>query len=98
MKTGCLLMLGAYRDNEVFAAHPLMLTLGEMEKAEAKIETITLQPLNLTSLNYLVADTLHAPEKVVKPLTELVMQKTQGNPFFATQFLKGIISRPVNYF
>jgi predicted ATPase len=27
-------------------------------------------------------------EKVVKPLTELVMQKTQGNPFFATQFLK----------
>jgi PAS domain S-box-containing protein len=90
VKTGCLLMLGAYRDNEVFAAHPLMLTLGEMEKAEAKIETITLQPLNLASVNRLVADTLHASEKAVKPLTELVMQKTQGNPFFATQFLKAL--------
>jgi predicted ATPase/signal transduction histidine kinase len=87
-KTGHLLLLGAYRDNEVFPAHPLMLTLNDIAKAGATIETITLQPLNLTSLNYLVADTLHAPEKVVKPLTELAMQKTQGNPFFATQFLK----------
>jgi predicted ATPase len=87
-KTGYLLLLGAYRDNEVFPAHPLMLTLNDIAKAGATIETITLQPLNLTSLNYLVADTLHAPEKVVKPLTELAMQKTQGNPFFATQFLK----------
>jgi predicted ATPase/signal transduction histidine kinase len=87
-KTGHLLLLGAYRDNEVFPAHPLMLTLNDIAKAGATIETITLQPLNLTSLNYLVADTLHVLEKVVKPLTELVMQKTQGNPFFATQFLK----------
>ncbi|MGB3640359.1 MAG: serine/threonine-protein kinase PknK, partial [Rivularia sp. (in: cyanobacteria)] len=90
VKTGCLLLLGAYRDNEVFAAHPLMLTLSGMEKAGAAIHTITLQTLSFTSLNYLVADTLHGGEKVVKPLTELVMEKTQGNPFFATQFLKAL--------
>ncbi|WP_096582724.1 AAA family ATPase [Tolypothrix tenuis] len=89
-QTGCLLLLGAYRDNEVFAAHPLMLTLNDMEKTGAKIHTITLQPLNFTSLNHLIADTLHAPTSVVKPLTELVIQKTQGNPFFATQFLKAL--------
>ncbi|MGH1396718.1 MAG: AAA family ATPase [Trichormus sp.] len=89
-QTGCLLLLGAYRDNEVFAAHPLMLTLTGMEKAGAIINTITLQPLSFTSLNHLIADTLHAPTSVVQPLTELVMQKTQGNPFFATQFLKAL--------
>ncbi|BAY31113.1 two-component hybrid sensor and regulator [Nostoc carneum NIES-2107] len=89
-QTGCLLLLGAYRDNEVFAAHPLMLTLNGMEKTGAIIHTITLQPLNFTSLNHLIADTLHAPPSVVQPLTELVMQKTQGNPFFATQFLKAL--------
>ena len=90
IKTGCLLLLGAYRDNEVFAAHPLMLSLNDMENAGATIHTITLQPLNFTSLNHLIADTLHAPVSVVQPLTELVMQKTQGNPFFATQFLKAL--------
>jgi predicted ATPase len=62
-KTGHLLLLGAYRDNEVFPAHPLMLTLNDIAKAGATIETITLQPLNLTSLNYLVADTLPCPRK-----------------------------------
>ncbi|WP_427159700.1 trifunctional serine/threonine-protein kinase/ATP-binding protein/sensor histidine kinase [Aliinostoc sp. HNIBRCY26] len=89
-QTGCLLLLGAYRDNEVFAAHPLMLTLSGMEKAGAKIHTITLKPLNFTSLNHLIADTLHAAISLVQPLTKLVMQKTQGNPFFATQFLKAL--------
>ncbi|MEH2028106.1 MAG: AAA family ATPase [Nostoc sp.] len=90
VKIGCLLLLGAYRDNEVFAAHPLMLTLNGMEKAGAIIHTITLKPLSFTSLNHLIADTLHAGSGVVKPLTELVIQKTQGNPFFATQFLKAL--------
>lgn len=87
-KTNHLLLLGAYRDNEVFAAHPLMLTLDGMAKSGASIQTITLQALSFTSLNQMIADTLHASEQVVQPLTDLVLQKTQGNPFFTTQFLK----------
>ncbi|MBD2496013.1 AAA family ATPase [Nostoc sp. FACHB-280] len=89
-KTGYLLLMGAYRDNEVSAAHPLMLTLESMEKAGATINTITLQTLSHPTLNHLIADTLHTQEVVVEPLTELVIQKTQGNPFFATQFLKAL--------
>ncbi|MBD0342604.1 MAG: AAA family ATPase, partial [Microcoleus sp. Co-bin12] len=53
-----LLLIGAYRDNEVFPAHPLMLTLAEIQKAEAKVNTITLAPLAQADLNCLVADTL----------------------------------------
>ena len=85
-----LLTLGAYRDNEVFPAHPLMLTLDEMGKAEATINTITLAPLSEENINHLVADTLSCDEEVAKPLTELVYQKTNGNPFFTTQFLLGL--------
>ena len=85
---GYLLLLGTYRDNEVFPAHPLMLALNELGQAETAVQVMTLAPLNLDSLNRLVAETLHAPERVVQPLTELVLQKTRGNPFFATQFLK----------
>ncbi|MBD0395289.1 MAG: AAA family ATPase, partial [Microcoleus sp. C1-bin4] len=83
-----LLLIGAYRDNEVFPAHPLMLTLAEIQKAEAKVNTITLAPLAQADLNCLVADTLACSTALARPLTELVYQKTQGNPFFSTQFLK----------
>ncbi|MEB3340929.1 AAA family ATPase [Okeania sp.] len=85
-----LLMIGAYRDNEVFPAHPLMLTLNEIRKENAKINTITLAPLSENHINHLVADTLSCDEEVAKPLTELVYQKTKGNPFFTTQFLLGL--------
>ncbi len=90
LETGCLLILGAYRDNEVFPAHPLMLTLTELETNKAAISTITLQPLDLNHINQLVADTLICRENIAQPLSELIYQKTKGNPFFTTQFLTGL--------
>ncbi|MEA5500093.1 AAA family ATPase [Limnoraphis robusta] len=87
--TGHLFLIGAYRDNEVNPAHPLMLTLSEIEKTAA-IHTITLKPLSQRQINQLVADTLKCTEKFALPLSELVYKKTQGNPFFATQFLKAL--------
>jgi len=96
--TGYLLLVGAYRDNEVFEAHPLMVTLDTVSKAGVRVNTITLQPLSQSSLNQLVADTLHCVEQMAQPLTELVMQKTQGNPFFATQFLKALHQEELIWF
>ncbi len=89
-ETNHLLILGAYRDNEVSPAHPFMLTVDEIIKTGVVVNTITLQPLSLVDLNQLVADTLNCEFLLAKPLTELVYQKTQGNPFFATQFLKAL--------
>ncbi len=85
-----LLLIGAYRDNEVNPAHPLMLTLDEIQKNQGIVNTITLAPLRQQDLNQLVADTLHCSLKQALPLTQAVDQKTQGNPFFATQFLKAL--------
>ncbi|MFB2980906.1 AAA family ATPase, partial [Microseira sp. BLCC-F43] len=87
---GHLLLLGAYRDNEVSPAHPLMLTVDELVKTGATVNTITLPPLHQTHINQMVADTLGCWPQVAQPLTEWVYQKTQGNPFFTTQFLKGL--------
>ncbi|WP_449421021.1 trifunctional serine/threonine-protein kinase/ATP-binding protein/sensor histidine kinase [Phormidium nigroviride] len=88
--TGHLFIIGAYRDNEVNPAHPLMLTLSEIQKNQAAINTITLTPLSQSQINQLVADTLKSTENLALPLSQLVYQKTQGNPFFATQFLKAL--------
>ncbi|MEG4088568.1 AAA family ATPase [Microcoleus sp. Pol12B4] len=85
-----LLVIGAYRDNEVSPAHPFMLAVAEMEKSQVRVNTITLEPLSQVDLNYLIADTLSCDRILAQPLTELVYQKTKGNPFFATQFLKAL--------
>ncbi|MDY6937966.1 MAG: AAA family ATPase [Cyanobacteriota bacterium] len=90
LEAGYLLVLGAYRDNEVFAAHPLKLTLDELGKREASVNTLTLAPLGCTDITHLVASTLLCAPEVAAPLSELVYQKTQGNPFFTTQFLQGL--------
>ncbi|MEH2348553.1 MAG: AAA family ATPase [Nostoc sp.] len=88
--TGHLLLIGAYRDNEVNPAHPLMLTLSEIQKTQATINKITLAPLSQEQVNQLVADTLKSPESLAWSLSVLIYQKTKGNPFFTTQFLKAL--------
>ncbi len=86
--TGYLLVLGAYRDNEVWPVHPFILRVNEIVKTGATVNTITLEPLSELDMNLLVADTLNCESSLAQPLTKLVSKKTQGNPFFATQFLK----------
>ncbi|HEY9849530.1 MAG TPA: ATP-binding sensor histidine kinase [Leptolyngbyaceae cyanobacterium] len=85
-----LLILGAYRDNEVSPVHPFILTVDEIIKTGAAVNTITLPPLSEANINQLVADTLNCESSLAEPLTKLVYQKTKGNPFFATQFLKAL--------
>lgn len=83
-----LFMIGAYRDNEVGPAHPLILTLNEIQQAGATVNKIALRPLEKTHINQLIADTLSCPLTRSEPLAELLHQKTAGNPFFLTQLFK----------
>ncbi|MBD2441321.1 AAA family ATPase, partial [Nostoc sp. FACHB-110] len=87
---GYLLLIGAYRDNEVSPAHPLMMSLKEISKAEAVVNTITLAPLSQVKLNQLIADTLKCKEDLAFSLSQLIYRKTQGNPLFATRFLTSL--------
>ena len=88
--TEYLLVLGAYRNNEVSPTHPFILTTNEIAKTGAVVNKIALQPLSELDINQLVADTLNCELLLAQPLTKLVYQKTQGNPFFATQFIKAL--------
>ncbi|WP_437989716.1 AAA family ATPase [Sorangium sp. So ce145] len=82
-----LLLIGAYRDNEVGPAHPLRLTLTEVRKRGAAVGDIVLEPLSAAHVGALIAETVRAPEAEVEPLSRLVYEKTGGNPFFVLQFL-----------
>lgn len=85
-----LLLIGAYRDNEITLAHPLILTLEGLRQADVTIQAITLAPLSSTDLNQLVAETLSEPLEQVQQLADLIYQRTQGNPFFSGQFFKSL--------
>ncbi|WNG51447.1 AAA family ATPase [Archangium minus] len=83
-----LLLIGAYRDNEVSLSHPLMLSLEAVRKSGARVTDIQLEPLSLEQVEQLVADALPGAEReVVEPLSALVREKTGGNPFFLNQLL-----------
>lgn len=85
-----LLLIGAYRDNEVSATHPLIQTLEEIQQTGAIVNNIILRLLDIAHVSQLVADTLRSEILKAKPLAELVFTKTQGNPFFLTQLLKSL--------
>ena len=85
-----VLLIGAYRDNEVGSSHPLMRTLAAMRDAGAKIQEIVLTPLGIDHVERLIADALHGRLDSVGPLALLVHEKTGGNPFFAIQLLTSL--------
>jgi predicted ATPase/signal transduction histidine kinase/GAF domain-containing protein len=85
-----LLLVGAYRDNEVGPAHPLPRTLEAIRKTDARVHEILLAPLELDDVGRLVADALHCAPERARPLAQLVQEKTGGNPFFAIQFFTAL--------
>ncbi|MBN3907974.1 MAG: AAA family ATPase [Nostoc sp. NMS1] len=87
-QTQSLFLIGAYRDNEVNPTHPLALMLERLRKQGAVLQEITLTPLTLEPLSQLIAETLHQNADTVRPLAELVLRKTEGNPFFVNEFLR----------
>ncbi len=94
-----LLLIGAYRDNEVSATHPLIHTLDQIHSYGTAVTNIILQPLDISNVSQLVADTLGETHSQAdqwsrrsSPLAELVFNKTQGNPFFLTQLLQSLHS------
>jgi PAS domain S-box-containing protein len=85
-----LLLIGAYRDNEVSPSHPLLRTLEEIRKTGARVREIVLAPLRLEDVGALVSDALHCVRDQARPLAQLVQEKTGGNPFFAIQFFTSL--------
>jgi predicted ATPase len=82
-----LMLIGAYRDNEVDAAHPLARKLAAIRQAGAPVQEIRLAPLGRGDVGQLIADALHCEPARSAPLAQLVYEKTAGNPFFLIRFL-----------
>lgn len=87
-QTQFLFLIGAYRDQEVNSTHPLVLMLEKLRQQGAVLQEIRLSPLTLEPLSQLIAETLHRNVDTVRLLAQLVLRKTEGNPFFVNEFLR----------
>ena len=84
------LLIGAYRDNEVSVTHPLISLVTQLQDASVIVNTMTLKPLKANILTTLIGDTVHQPPEKTQSLAQLILQKTEGNPFFVNEFLKSL--------
>ncbi|WP_322520687.1 diguanylate cyclase [Guyparkeria halophila] len=84
---GHLLLIGAYRSNEVGPGHPLRLMLDNLRSART-FHDLPVKPLDRTSIHHLVTDTLKADADRVRPMSDLIYSKAQGNPFFTNELLQ----------
>jgi predicted ATPase/signal transduction histidine kinase len=88
-ETPPVMLIGAYRDNEVGPGHPLTQSLDALHKVGARLTELRLEPLGLDEVRQLVTDTLPgASDDLVEPLSLLAREKTGGNPFFLLQFMQ----------
>ncbi len=85
-----LMLIGAYRDNEVNATHPLVRKLDAIRQSGAAVQNIVLSPLRCEDLHQLLVDSLHCEPERAAPLAQLIQEKTTGNPFFAIQFISAL--------
>jgi PAS domain S-box-containing protein len=86
-----LLVVGAYRDNEVDAAHPLLRKLSAIRDSGAQVQEIALSPLTQADLTRLIAGALRCAPELAGPLARVIHDKTAGNPFFANQFIDALV-------
>ncbi len=89
-----LLLIGAYRDNEVSRTHPLTVTLQTLgDDLRFSLTQLTLAPLGESDVAQLLAEAMHRPPGQVSSLAAEVWHRTSGNPFFVWQFLRTLCER-----
>jgi predicted ATPase/signal transduction histidine kinase len=84
------LFIGAYRDNEVYAGHPSMVMISELEKGKIPIHNFLMEPLKTEDVERLLRDTFRSTDSGIGNLAELLLLKTEGNPFFLRELLKSL--------
>ncbi len=82
-----LFLIGAYRDDEVKAGHPLLLFSKTLERQGQNIEILNPPELSGEHIALIASETLRCDPQAVDPLARVLLDKTGGNPFFLNEFL-----------
>jgi predicted ATPase/signal transduction histidine kinase len=84
-----LLLVGAYRDTEVDAAHPRAVLLSRWRELTG-VRRLELGNLPLPSLVTMVAEMLHVERATAAGLVEVINERTSGNPYETVELLNAL--------
>ena len=93
-----ILLIGAYRDNEVDQNHPLTIFQNQMRSKEKRIESLSVPPLRIVDFEALFSDSFNRHDAEIKPFAELMHKRTEGNPLFCKQLINRIYHEKLLYF
>ena len=89
----CIFFVGTYRDNEVSPGHFVFNLMDKLESSQVPTSKVSLGGLDREDLNTMISDSLSLYPRLSMPLTDTVLRKTKGNPFFVLEFLQSLQSR-----
>ena len=89
----CMLFVGTYRDNEVQVGHAVFDLMENLEISNVPTNKVSLTGLDQEDVNEMISDALCLYPRICKSLSDIVFQKTKGNPFFVLEFIQSLQSR-----
>jgi predicted ATPase len=89
----CIFFVGTYRDNEVQVGHSVFDLMEKLEVSNVPTTKVSLTGLDQQDLNEMISDAMCQYPRMCKSLSDIVFQKTKGNPFFVLEFMQSLQSR-----
>ncbi|WP_189635585.1 trifunctional serine/threonine-protein kinase/ATP-binding protein/sensor histidine kinase [Rhizobium grahamii] len=93
-----LLIIGAFRDEKAEQSEMLLSVLANLRSMHGRITEVNLQALHDDELGSLLGDVLSTAPERLRPLADLIGEKTGGNPFFAIQFVRQLAAEGSLFF
>jgi len=92
-QSNCLFFVGTYRSNEVANDHAIFRSAERLKAFGVPTTMMSLEGLQPNDLNAMVSDALCVFPRICEPLSDIVFQKTKGNPYFVLTFLRSLVDR-----
>lgn len=93
-----VLLIGAFRDNEVDMHHPLRHFFKGMQDQGKMIHTLQLGPLTPANYEAFFKDSFIRDDETIKPFANLIHKRTEGNPFFCKQVISSLYKEHLVHF
>ena len=91
--SNCLFFVGTYRSNEVAEDHEIFCLAQRLRSFGVPTTMLSLEGLNPKDLNAMISDALCIFPRISEPLSDIIFQKTKGNPFFVLAFMRSLLDR-----
>lgn len=92
-----LLIIGTYRDNEIEKGHHIENIIEIAQTKKTSFQNIRLKPFNQQNMEELIRYILGGSVVEIDLLSRYVLNKSNGNPFFAINIIRELVEQKILY-